>query len=378
MDRFFSVLNANRLKAIFLWVAIAVVSFVGIDRIVVDADWLRNFGEDIRIRSDYEKADSVMGGSAAFEVMIDTGEKDGVKDPEFLKKLQAFQDEVAKVKNVHNVLSVNDLLREVRVTLQGDSPESRRVPESREMAAQLLLLYDMAGGKTLDDVLDGENRRTRVSIRTPFEADSLFRIHHNAIAAALKKHIDLPEKQCMITGYPVMELALNKLVLPSQIYSFVLAFAAIGVMLIVFMRSFKLGFTGLIPTTSPVFLALGFMGFAGINLDWVITMIASVGIGLSVDNAIHLFNRFRLEFDLCGNHSLAMRRAIRDCGRALAFSAFILVIGFGVTATSVMENVANFGKLSALLIGVSFFAAVSLAPPLLVLLKPFGKDRNPD
>jgi len=378
MDRFFSYLDANKLKAIFIWAVIALLSFIGIDKIVIDADWLRNFGEDIRIRADYEKADSVMGGSAAFEVMIDTGEKDGVKDPVFLKKLQAFQDEVLKVNGVHNVLSVNDLLREVRVTLQGDSPESRQVSESREMAAQLMLLYDMAGGKTLEDVLDGENRRTRVSIRTPFEADSLFRIHYDAIAAALKKHIDLPEKQCMITGYPVMELALNEMVLPSQIYSFVLAFVAVGLMLIVFLRSLKMGLTGMIPTTSPIFLALGFMGFAGIYLDWVITMIASVGIGLSVDNAIHLFNRFRIEFEKTGNHSRAMRMAIRDCGRALAFSAFILVIGFGVTGTSVMENVANFGKLSALLIGVSFLTAVSLAPPLLVLLKPFGKDRSPD
>ncbi len=376
MDKIYSIINRHRVVTIGIWVILSVVAAVGVSKIVIDADWLRNFGEDIRIRQDYEKADSVMGGSASFEVMIDTGQRNGVKDPEFLKQVAAFKDEISEHEGVHHVISLVDLLKEVRVSLQGDSPESRKPPETRQLAAQLLLLYDMAGGKTLDDVVDGEQRIARIAVRTPFERDSIFKKHFDAIWASLRKNIKVPEENMMVTGYPVMELSLTEKVLPSQINSFAVAFVAIAILLTIFLRSVTLGLVGIIPTTLPVLFALGFMGWAAIYLDWVITMIASVGIGLAVDNAIHLFNRFRHEFNQTGNHERAMHLAIVDVGRALAFTAFILVIGFMVTGTSVMENVANFGKLSAMLIGVSFLTAIALAPPLLVIFKPFGKDRT--
>lgn len=378
MDGIFRTVDRNRSVTLIIWILLAIFFAVGLRSIIIDADWLRNFSEDVRIRQDYEYADSVMGGSVSFELLLDTGKKDGAKDPAFLARLDAFEKELLTKPGIIQVQSAVDLLKEVRKSLFNEQEAEYKPPESRQLAAQLMLLYSMAGGDTLDDLLDRGKQRVRVTIRTPFSPDQVLQDIRRNIRELLDKHFDLPKERIILTGYPVMGMALTELVLPSQFRSFGFAFIAIGILLIVFLRSLPLGLVGMIPTTLPVLAALGFMGWVGIKLDWVITMIASIGIGLSVDNAIHLFNRFRKEFDQVGNHRKAMQLALRHVGRALAFSCFILVIGFSICATSVMENVANFGRLSVLLIGVSFLAAVTLGPVLLVRIRPFGKDRVSD
>lgn len=376
MERIFSFVDRRKRQTIVIWFLSSAFFAAGLTMIVIDADWLRNFSEDVRIRRDYEYADSIIGGSASFELMIDTGEKNGVKDPEFLAEIDRFSSELSRHPGMNHILSVVDLMKEVRKSLFGEDENEYRAPESRAMAAQLMLLYDMAGGEALDEMVDGKKQRARITVRVPFESDGVWRAYRKTIMDLLEKHISVPSDRIIVTGHAVMEIAITELVMPSQVKSFSLAFFAIGILLVIFLRSIPLGVVGMIPTTLPVLFALGFMGWWGIYLDWVIIMIASIGIGLSVDNAIHLFNRFRYEFEREGNHREAMRLALMHVGRALAFSAFILGTGFVICATSVMENVANFGRLSVLLIVVSFLAAVTLAPALLVWIKPFGEDRR--
>jgi len=158
--------------------------------------------------------------------------------------------------------------------------------------------------------------------------------------------------------------------------SFLVAFAVIALMLMIFFRSFTLGLVGMIPASLPVFLISGLMGYCHINLDWVIAMIAPIGIGLSVDNTIHLVSRFKVEFDAVGRYRRAMDLSLSEVGRALTFSAFILMLGYGVTTTSIMNTVARFGAFSGLIILVSIVICVILAPVILVWQKPFGPERD--
>ena len=69
-----------------------------------------------------------------------------------------------------------------------------------------------------------------------------------------------------------------------QIRSLALAFILIAVLLIVNLRSVRLGLVSLIPNIPPVALIFGIMGCTGISLETVTAFAASVVLGLAVDD----------------------------------------------------------------------------------------------
>ena len=359
-------------------IVLTLAALYGLTLVNVDTDWLLNFGPDMKIRQDYEYVDTSIGAVGSLEMVFDTAANGGARDATLLSQLETLSSELEKNPHIKKVMGLPALLAEINRALHNGDQAYYHVPKTREEIAQMLLLYENAGGNDVADYVDMANRALRLTLLVTNQTD----IGRKELLSFINKTTDATvpafgNHKADITGLLVIAVVLSDYVVPSQIKSFMVAFGVIALLLMIFFRSLTLGLIGMIPTSLPVFITSGVMGYAGINLDWVITMIASVGIGLSVDNTIHLFSRFRHEYDLLGNYQLAMRTALQEVGRALMFTGFVLALGFGVTTTSVMVNVARFGELSALLILLSLLLCLLLAPVLLVWLKPFGPERNP-
>ena len=359
-------------------VVLTLVGLYGLTLVNVDTDWLLNFGPDMKIRQDYEYVDTSIGAVGSLEMVFDTATNGGARDATLLAQLETLGAQLEKNPHIKKVMGLPALLAEINRALHNGDQAYYHVPKTRQEIAQMLLLYENAGGNDVADYVDMANRALRLTLLVTNQTDT----GRKELLSFINKTTDatvpsFSNHKADITGLLVIAVVLSDYVVPSQIKSFMVAFGVIALLLMIFFRSLTLGLIGMIPTSLPVFITSGVMGYAGINLDWVITMIASVGIGLSVDNTIHLFSRFRHEYDVLGNYQEAMRTALQEVGRALMFTGFVLVLGFGVTTTSVMVNVARFGELSALLILLSLLLCLLLAPVLLVWLKPFGPERNP-
>lgn len=99
-----------------------------------------------------------------FEVVFDSGAVDGIKSPEFLESLASFQAWLAARPTVGAMNSLVDVLRQINMALHGDDPAWDRLPDSEEMTAQYLLLYDSAGAEAdLSDLKDFDNRYARLT-----------------------------------------------------------------------------------------------------------------------------------------------------------------------------------------------------------------------
>ena len=82
----------------------------------------------------------------AIEIMLDTGTKNAVTEPEFLEKMAALEDVRQRAS-----ADVDDLERARHPApdaqgLHENRPEYYTIPETREEASQYLLLYEMGGG----------------------------------------------------------------------------------------------------------------------------------------------------------------------------------------------------------------------------------------
>ena len=128
------------------------LSLAGIAQMRVDSNFLNDFTERVPVRQATAYADEVMGGTNSFALVFDTGEPDGIKDPAVLREIERLQrvaDEQSDV--VKKTYSIVDLLKDINQSFHAGDPAYYVLPDSRELVAQYLPVYDMSGGDHLED-----------------------------------------------------------------------------------------------------------------------------------------------------------------------------------------------------------------------------------
>ena len=169
---------------------------------------------------------------------------------------------------------------------------------------------------------------------------------------------------------------------PEPVRSFLLAFVTVGLLMGIFFRSVHIGIWALVPNALPILFVIGLMGWTGIELDMGTVMVASIMLGLIVDDTVHYLSRFRREWRRAGEPSggerlweVALRTGV-GTGRALATTSVILAAAFFLSLSASFRPNVNFG----LLCGIATMAALLcdlLALPAVIRAWPL-RGRAPD
>ena len=120
--------------------------------------------------------------------------------------------------------------------------------------------------------------------------------------------------------------------------------------------SVRLGLLAMVPNVFPIVMILGIMGWLGWTLDSIRLLLATIAIGIAVDDTIHFVSSYKREFEHCGRYEEALRRTMPEVGPAMIAMTVILVVAFSSYHASSMAIVARFGTLLTVTIG-------SAAPP---------------
>jgi hypothetical protein len=316
-----------------------------------------------------------MGGIYSFVYLFDAGEADGIKSPAVLRELERLQAEANSHSDiVKKTYSLGDVLMDLNRSFHEGDPAYNILPETRDLIAQYLLLYEMSGGDEVNDYVSGDFSRASLELRLKATESSELAKLAGEIDAYLAEN-PTAASEVRVTGIGALWLQLMSYITQSQIRGFLLAFAVIGAMLCFIFRSLEVGLIAMVPNLSPVVLTLGVMGWIDLPLDYVRLLIATVAIGISVDDTIHHMTRFQIEFRRSGSYHEALRASMSDVGRALVITSVVLVVGFLVFQFSVLDSLASFGSLLATTISVALIADFLLMPALLLTFEPFGPDR---
>ncbi|MBI2340554.1 MAG: MMPL family transporter [Deltaproteobacteria bacterium] len=174
-----------------------------------------------------------------------------------------------------------------------------------------------------------------------------------------------------LTGYGPLWIRLDNDILVSQIYSFLIAFAVVSVLMMFFLKSFKVGLLSMIPNVLPILYTMGLMGFVGIHLNVSTVMIAAITVGITVDDTIHYLVRFGDVVRREGDYRGAIRQANRSVGTAILFTSLILMGGFSVMCLGSFIPSIYFGSMTALTLFLAILCEIFLTPILLLWFKPF-------
>ena len=158
-------------------------------------------------------------------------------------------------------------------------------------------------------------------------------------------------------------------IVDSQINGFAFAFAAVFAVIACALRSARLALLVLPSNVLPLLAVLGVMGAAGIRLDVATATIASVVLGLVVDDTVHFVHRLREELGRTADPEEALRATARTAGRAMLVTAIVMTLGFAVFGLAQIKSVAAFGLLIALAMGSSVVTDLLVLPAIVVLMR---------
>ena len=351
------------------------VTFAGYLMMRVESNTAKLVFKREPLRRTLDLIDERLGTGFSLEYLLDTGRPSGIKDPEFMAKLDQLMAYAQSRPLVTKSTSVTDVLKKMRRALHGNDPDYYALPDTREGVAQYLFLYETSGGATLDRQVGFTYDMARLTLKTP----SLDTGDARELSAHIRAKADelFPDGSVEVveSGGIARYLALNDILYEGQRRSFVTALLVITVVMVIVLRSVKLGLISMIPNIFPVFLTMGFMGLMGWYLDVITISFAAVIIGVAVDDTIHFFTRFRREFERSGVYDAALRETLRSVGRPITFTTLVLIVGNAVFLISSLLGLFKLG----LLFGVAFLWALLadfyFAPALILLLKPLGPER---
>ena len=162
-----------------------------------------------------------------------------------------------------------------------------------------------------------------------------------------------------------------------QIKSFFAALGVICLMMILTLWSLRTGLLAMIPNVLPILLTLGLMGWIGINLNVTTVMIASIALGIAVDDTIHMMVRMRNEtHDADGDHDRGVNRALHSVGRAVVFTSFVLSGGFAILLMASLIPAGHFGIMVSITMLTALLADLVLTPALIHWVQPWKRSGN--
>ncbi len=338
---------------------LSAVSLYGVSWIGPENDSLKMIGPRDLLAESVTFLEARMRPAASIEVSFEPS--GDLLAPETLARLEAAEALLARESDGAPVAS---LLPVLRVAHREITDRGLEVPASRAAAGQLLLMAELADAGGVRRYVTADHRLTRLSGSYRVAAGPTVRADLERIRQGLAEIFE-GAGDWAVTGSVFLATHIGDLTLDTQISSFSTAFGTIFVVIVLFVRSLGLGALGMIPNVFPVLVTLGFMGIAQINLDVATAMIASILLGISVDDTYYFMVHFQKARRAGEPVDAAIAFTFSVAGKPALFCTAILALGFFVLGFSRFQSLAIFGLLSGFAVLLAVIAELFLMPAVL-------------
>ena len=373
-NTFFSLLGhfAVRYKGITLSCALAAGLFFlwGISKLKVESDIMASFPKNSRIAKDNNYIESRLMGLLPVEIIAEATNDASILQPGILNNIVTLQRCLKSFPEITNSISVADYIQRTHQVVKGSKQYPDSIPTTEKEAADYVKLASVYGNKYMNSLYSKELRDARISVRMKQVGSSRYQEIINSIKEYIRSHLDTTILSWHITGIVPLLINVQDNILWSEIQSFSLAFLLTFISTAVALKSVKIGLISIIPNLLPITITLGFMGLTGMKLDAATIMIASIALGISVDNTIHIFYRFKKEISIDGDYSKAVCHTLQGVGRTALFTSLSAVFGFMVFSFSSFKPIQYFGVLTSITILNAIIADLLISPSCLMLFKP--------
>jgi len=367
VDRFADFVIARR--TFLFWgmgiIILMLISFV--PRNELNDEFVKYFDESVDFRTATEFVTENLTGIYTIDYSLGTGENGGINEPEFLRDVEQFANWYRDQPAVLHVNTLTDIMSRLNKNMHADEETWYRLPDSRELAAQYLLLYEMSlpYGLDLNNQIDISKSATRMTVTMESVSSNELLDMENRAQEWL--HENTPHMKSDGASPSVMFAYIGKRNISSMLIGASIALFLISMILIIALRSIKIGLISLIPNLAPTAMGFGLWGLLSGQVGLGLSVVAGLTIGIVVDDTVHFLSKYlraRREQGLSSED--AVRYAFHTVGIALLVTTLVLIAGFMVLHQSAFKLNSDMGLLTAITIGLALIADFIFLPPLLM------------
>ncbi len=388
---------------------VTIVSVVGISKLRVDNRFIDYFKEHTEIYQGLSVIDQKLGGTTPLDIIIqapasasipltlgipeeddpfgeeDPFESDPFEDDPFadedpnqqkasywfsrrgleeLEKITTYLDDMDEIGRIDSLVTAFHVANDLSGHRMNDF----------ELAVMRKSLSPEIRDFLLTPYLNDETDETRLTMRAVESGASLNRQQLlEEITSFLIDDLGMEPEQFRLSGLMVLYNNMLQSLFHSQIVTLGAVFLGIMFMFVVLFRSVLIAFIAVFPNILAACVVLGVMGWGGIPLDMMTITIASITVGIGVDDTLHYIYRFREEFAKDRDYIATMHRSHESIGIAMYYTSIVIIVGFSILALSNFMPSVYFGFLTGLAMLTALLASQTLLPKLILLTRPLGK-----
>jgi predicted RND superfamily exporter protein len=331
----------------------------GISLVRIDSNTVRYFKEDVPFRISVDFLQKNLTGPMSYEIVVDSGAKDGIKDPAFLQMVQTFSHQYAKrYKDIRHISSLLDVVKKFHEVITGKNG----LPQDQNLIAQYLLLYSLSlpQGMEINDKMDIDEQLLRISASVNIVDTSK---DLEMIKWAEQWWANTPYS-AKVNGQTAMFAYMQSDVTSTLINSISIAIVVVSAMMLFVFKNIRLLPLLILPNILPIILVLGVMGWLSIDIDLGVAVAGAIIIGVAVDDTIHFLVKYFEAKKLALGDSEAFAYVISYAGEAIIFTTIILSCAFLLFVGSQFYPNYHFGIVTASALVIAVVADLLMLPAI--------------
>ncbi len=361
-----------------LWASavIAIVIGFGVSWLTLNDMFVQWLDDRHEFRTDTDFVANHLSGLYRIDYSIESNEEGGVTDPSYLRMVEDFANWYRQQPHVVHVHAFTNVMKRLNKVMHDDDQSYYRLPDERSLAAQYLLLYEIAlpFGLDLNTDIDVNRSATRFVVTTDNISTRELNDLVQSASAWLKTNNSGKDFRPASTTILFAHIAERNI--KSLIGSTVIGLVIISFALMIPLRSAKLAVISLVPNLLPGLIGFGLWGLFVGNVGLPVSIVIGMTLGIVVDDTIHLLYRYTHARKLGADGEGAVHLALSEAGPPMIISTTILIAGFLVLATSGFSINSQMGLLTAVVLAVALLADLFLTPALLILFDKRAPKRT--
>ncbi len=364
-----------------VWGVTAVVVLLcvyGMSKISTNTYLLGDLPENSKVRTDFIFFEERFSGVRSLELAVLPAPGKSLFDLEVLREIDKVATYLAEKHQLGGIQSPAVLFKSLNKSWTGGLQSAYTLPEDTSLYERFGNLLMKDGRMTQFAVFDKTAEIGRITGRIKDSgSDSL-----SLVMAEARSWItqNIPENiaSFRFTGSGLMVDKNNLYLRNNLIQSLLFAFIAVGFIFALLFRDWRMLFVSIAPNLIPMLIAAAALGFTGIELKAVTSVIFTVSFGIAVDDTIHFLTRYKLERSRGSSVDDAIRETFMVSGKAIILTTIILVFGFVSLIFSDFTGTYYVGILVCITLVSALLADLFLIPQLLYWINPGSRQPGLD
>ncbi len=367
----------NRKRRIYYFaLLLIVVSIFGIFKLTPLVYMVDDIPKEDKLYRDLVFMQDNFKGVMPFEIIIDTREADGLKNPVTLQKIYKLQRKLENQPDFSRAMSIVEILSYANQSWHYGEERYYRLPNNLDLGEIANYIPSGKSNKNLlQSMVDKDYQKARISIQMADVGSIRMEEITLEVKEIIKEIFPNEDYDVKVTGTSIIFLKGNKYLVNSLVQSVILAFIIIAFLMGMLFTSFKMILVSLIPNMIPLVITCGLMGHFGIPLKPSTILVYSIAFGIAVDDTIHFLTKFRHELKL-GNRTVdeVLSITVKEMSTSMLYTSIVLFFGFIIFTFSNFQGTVALGALTSVTLLVAMFSNLFVLP---ALIQSFERGLNP-